>query len=357
MAPTQRERDLALTRRLVAEAPTFGFFKAVQLLERLSPNAAPVGELGPPSKEALRFLHEPSMAFQTSDISKIQERVIRGGVPYVELTSSFFGLLGTVSPLPMYLTEDVLRSEDEGGALQGFYDLFHHRLLSLFYRTKKKYHFSSGFRTDGSDPFTRRMLGFVGVDSASNKIAPGLSPQRLLGLAHLLALPTRPARSLTRILEGLLPSTGIEITSFIGRRVMLADDQIAKIGTQSSTLGLDMTIGRSVLDRSARFRVGIGPLSQNMFQALLPGGAGYAPLRQVIEQFSRSTLETEVELRLDGASEISFQLGGKIGSSLAVTTVLPSSNPRPAKARFVLGDSPTAGRALMVDEQGVKSTP
>jgi type VI secretion system protein ImpH len=355
MASTQRERELALGKQLVAEAPTFSFFQAVRLLERLSPNAAAVGELGPPNKEALRFLHDPSLAFRTSDITAIQPRVLRNGVPYVELMTSFFGLLGTVSPLAMYMTEDVLRTEEDEGPLQAFYDLFHHRLLSLFYRTKKKYSFGTGFRTDGSDPFTRRALGFVGVDAHSTTALRGLSPPQLLGLAHLLALPTRPARSLTRILEGLLPKTAVEITTFIGRRVLLADDQIAKLGTQSSTLGVDMTIGRGVLDRSARFRVGLGPLSQNMFQALLPGGPGYASLRQVIEQFSRSTLESEVELTLAEGVSIFFQLGGKVGSTLGVTTVLASKNPRPGKARFVLSDATTATSSVMVDGQAVRS--
>lgn len=355
MASTQRERELALGKQLVAQAPTFSFFQAVRLLERLYPNAASVGELGPPSKEALRFLHDPSLAFRTGDITGIQARVLRDGVPYVELMTSFFGLLGTVSPLAMYMTEDVLRADEDDGPLQAFYDLFHHRLISLFYRTKKKYSFAGGFRTDGSDPFTQRALGFVGVDAHSTTMLRGLPPHRLLGLAHLLALPTRPARSLRRILQGLIPNTEVDITTFIGRRVMLADDQVAKLGKQNNQLGVDMTIGRSVLDRSARFRVGLGPLSQNMFQALLPGGEGYAPLRQVIEQFSRSTLESEVELTLAEGLSIDFQLGGKVGSTLGVTTILATKKPRPGKARFVLTDSMTAGSSVMVDGQAVRS--
>jgi type VI secretion system protein ImpH len=300
-------------------------------------------------------MHEPSMAFQTSDVTSIVPRVIRDGVPYTEVTSSFFGLLGTVSPLAMYMTEDVLRSqEDEEGPLRAFYDVFHHRLLSLFYRTRKKYSFASGFRTDGGDAFTRRMLGFVGVDLASDPTARGLSPQRLLGLAHLLALPTRPPRALQRILEGLLPKTGVSITPFIGRRVELEGDQLAKLGTQSMTLGTDFTIGRTVLDRSARFRVTLGPLPNATFQALLPGGEGYAPLRHVIEQFSRSTLETEVELRLDESEAIDFRLGGgAVGATLGVTTVLPSKTKRPTRARFVLGDSPNVARSVMVDDQAI----
>ncbi len=276
MAATQRERELALIRHLAAEAPSFSFVQAVQILERLAPNAAPVGELGPPNKESIRFVHDPSMAFQTSDVTTLEPAVTRAGTSFAQLTSTFFGLTGTVSPLAMHFTEDVLRAEEEESPLRAFYDIFHHRLTSLFYRTWKKYSFTAGFRTDGTDPFTRRALAFVGVDTKTNEVPSGLSPQRLLGLAHLLALPTRPARSLRRILEGLLPDTNIEVESFISRRVVLADDQLSKVGTQNMVLGTSMTIGRSVVDRSARFRVGIGPLKPNMFHALLPGGAGHA---------------------------------------------------------------------------------
>jgi type VI secretion system protein ImpH len=329
--------------------------RAVQHVHRLTPHNVPVGELGPPSREAIRFLHDPSMAFATSDIVRFDPRVIRNGIPFAQITSSFLGLLGTVSPLAMYFTEEILReTDDEQTIVRDFLDIVHHRVLSLAYRTWKKYRFASGFRSDGADVFTRRAMSFVGVDGHVGRPPEGLSPQRLLSLAHILSMMSRPPRSLERILHELIPGARSQVVSFIGRRVTLADDQICRLGKQSSTLGVDMTVGKTVLDRSGRFRVVIGPLPHSLFQSLMPGGAAFAPLRQVIEQFSRGTLEPEVELRLDDSARLQFQLGGANTASLGVTTILPSRDARPTRARFVLSDQTTVARSVMVDEQAVR---
>ena len=84
-----------------------------------------------------------------------------------------------------------------------------------------------------------------------------------------------------------MPGTKVEIQQFVLRRVRLEHDQRVLLGVQNSTLGQDFTIGRSVIDRSGRFRVAIGPVEYNVFEALMPGGRHHTTLRKVIEQFSR----------------------------------------------------------------------
>jgi type VI secretion system protein ImpH len=352
MAGSEREHHAALIKLLAEDGRKFSFFQAIQLLHRLAPNAVPVGEAGPARSESMRFVHDTSLIFHPSDIMDIRMRVIRDGVPYVEVTSAFLGLLGSTSPLATFFTEDVLFSDDEQ-ALRSFYDMFHHRLVSLLYRAWKKYRFWAGSRMDGLDPFTRRSVSFVGVDWRAMP-KEGLPAQQLLAMAPLLAVRSRSGRSLRMILERVMPDTNIDVTNFISRRVLLADDQIARIGTQNSTLGANFTIGRAVIDRSGRFRVGIGPVGEEMFEALLPGGAAFATLRQIIDQFSRGILEPEVEVKLDESKAIRFQLGAKLGASLGVTTVLPTQERRPTVARFVLSDSPNTARAVVLDHQAYR---
>src|SRR5262249_15557426 len=122
-------------------------------------------------------------------------------------------------------------------------------------------------------------------------------------------------------------------------------------GTQNSTLGTNFTIGRAVIDRSGRFRVAIGPVGEQMFEALMPGGAAFATLRQIVDQFSRGILEPEVEVKLDESKTIRFRSGAKLAPSLGVTTVLPTRERRPTIARFVLSDSPGTARAVVIDHQ------
>ncbi len=350
MAATHGKSDAALIQELATEPWKFSFFRAVQLLQRTAPHAIPVGNLGPVRRESIRFVHDPDLIFHSADITSITPRVIRDGVPFSEIRSNFMGLIGAVSPLASFISEEVIDAErSDEKSLKAFYDVFHHRLLSLFFRAWKKYRFAAGFRLDGSDPFTRRALSFVGVDA----VAPpkdGLPPLSLLALAPLLAIKTRPARSLQIILERLFPGAGITTKSFIARRVMLNDDQIAKLGTQNSMLGMDLTIGRSVIDRSGRFRVGIGPVDYETFEGLMPGGRLHPTLRKVIDQFSRGVLEIECEVTLAEHDAPRFELGVERGARLGVTTTLRPTSGKPMTARFVMSDDMTNARPTILDE-------
>ncbi len=340
MASTQRKYD-ALVAILEREGSRFWFFQAVQLLHRLIPNTTPVGELGPPAAEPVRFRHDPSLVFHAADVDAIQLKQGNGAIRAV-MTTTFLGLTGASSPMATVFAEDVLRAEaaDET-SLRGFYDLFHHRIVSLFFRTWKKYRFSAGFRVDLGDPFSRRMLSFVGFDVAGAIPRRGLEPLEVLALAPMVATRTRPARTLQLVLERVLPDTRIEVVPFVLRRVQIRDDDRCLLGKQNNVLGVDFTIGRTVADRSGRFRVVVGPVDYAAFEALMPGGPQHVRLRDVILQFAPAHLEPELELVLATDQAPRFQLGTERGGRLGVTTHLPVKQTRAMRARVVLSESLT----------------
>ncbi len=332
---------------LEAEGPTFSFVQAVSMLERVHRAAVPIGEAGPASKEAIRFQHDPSLAFASSDVTSIKPRVPRHGLVFAEVMTTFLGLTGANSPLPTQMAEDVLQNEEEGASLRHFYDIFHHRLISLFYRAWKKSRMYATHRVDGQDRLTRRVLAFVGVDAFGAPQRLGLAPIDLLALAPLLGVRTRSARTLEIVLSRVFPGIGVDVNSFVSRRVLLSDDQCAKLGQQNGTLGTNFTIGRTVLDRSGRFGVQIGPVDYELFEALLPGGAHHTKLREIVQQFTRGVLEAEVEVVLKEDQTPRFQLGSR-GSSLGVTTTLRSPEGKGLKANFVMSDDPVQARATMI---------
>src|SRR4051794_11855555 len=99
--------EAAAPAELPAQAERLGFFVLVGLLERLTPGAARVGELGPPADEAIRFRHDATLAFSPRDVSRVQWVEPRGAgelftrpPPVAEVTAAFLGLTGAVSPLP-----------------------------------------------------------------------------------------------------------------------------------------------------------------------------------------------------------------------------------------------------------------
>ncbi len=337
MAGAQRQPDDSLSLDLARHGSQYSFFQAVQLLHRLSPNLKPVGDIGPPDKEVVRFRANPALKFSAGDIELIQAPSEGSVRKAMVVTANFLGLVGATSPLAFRFTEAVIASEqNDDFALTDFYDIFHHRLLSLYFRAWKKYRLAVGFRSDGSDPFTRRALSFVGVDPGASTPAGGLPPRLLLTLAPILAQRSRSARTLTIALRRLLPGAGIEVQSFVERLVRIPPDQRVRLGVANSTLNGDFTIGARVSDRSGRFRVKIGPVDYEDFEALMPGGENYPVLRQVVNQFTRGVLEPELEVSLAEDQSPRFQLGNRRGALLGTTTQLVTRRTKPMRMRVVL---------------------
>jgi type VI secretion system protein ImpH len=274
-------------------------------------------------------------------------RAVRNGHVFTEITSSFLGLSGSVSPLATFATEELLNDDDK--SVQAFYDIFHHRIISLFYRSWKKYRPWVGYRTDATDIATRRALSFVGVDAHGAIPKHGLPASDLLGIAPLLALRTRTSRSLQIILEDLL-KTNVKIESFVSRRILLDDSQRARMGQANATLGRDMTVGRSTVDRSGRFRVIVGPLNYELFETLMPAGRNHLALRRIVDQFTRGVLEVELELRLSEDQTPRFCLGSPRGSNLGTTTTVSTNKNKGMRVRILLSASSTDVQPMVVDE-------
>ena len=184
----------------------------------------------------------------------------------------------------------------------------------------------------------------------------GLGALELLSIAPLMSIRTRPGRSLQIILERMLPDTAVGVESFVARKVKLGADQVMRLGKQSSTLGVDTTLGSSVVDRSGRFRVAVGPVSYDTFDKLMPGGQRHPLLRNVINQFSRGVLEVECQITLAAEEVPRLQLGVSRGSKLGVTTTLRQRVTEPIHARFVLSPEASTARATLLDQESAPST-
>lgn len=72
MAAFGWRKDRSLVEQLFAEPYRFDFFQAVSLLERLTPQAADVGESAPRAPEPVRFCSSLMAAFPASEIDHLQ---------------------------------------------------------------------------------------------------------------------------------------------------------------------------------------------------------------------------------------------------------------------------------------------
>src|SRR5262245_39801068 len=170
-AKAPRRPGTSVAERLFEEGYAFDFFQAVRLLERLAPQRRPVGRSGPPGEETVRFRAHLSLSFPPSSVHEVRRP--SAAQPTPGMTVAFLGLTGPSGVLPAHYTELLLRLDREAkgrekDALRAWLDLFHHRLVSLFYRAWEKYRFYLPYERGEwagpePDPFTRCMLSVAGL--------------------------------------------------------------------------------------------------------------------------------------------------------------------------------------------------
>ena len=326
--------------QIEAQPRAFSFFQAVRLLEALSPEGAPVGGMEGPEREVVRFAAHPSIAFPPAEIQELES----GDETPPRMTVNFMGLIGPQGVLPLDYTSLVARraqERDEG--LRDFLDIFHHRMISLFYRAWLKYRFLVQRERGEEDAVTTHLLDVAGLGLSSQRDLPGLATGALAGYAGLLAAQPRSAQALEQILEDYfeVPAT---VEQFVGDWYPLRRQDQCEVGDEnrmSSQLGMGALAGDEVWDPQARVRVSLGPLTRQRYASLLPGAEAHQALRTLLRFFSHGEHEFEVRLVLDADEVPGLHLGGDDTEQLGWTTWLRTKAP----------DAPADQTIFRIDER------
>ncbi|HEX5750988.1 MAG TPA: type VI secretion system baseplate subunit TssG [Archangium sp.] len=298
-------------------ANRLGFFPLVAYLERLTHGAARVGELGPVSQERIRFRHDPALGFSSGDVSDValrqvpaQEDEPKARRPLFEVVTTFLGLTGSVSPLPMYVSEAVAQEDPDRPVRREMLDLFHHRLLSLLYRLESRYRVTSELTSTCDDDWSRRLLTLAGFDTFEKPWSGKLPVWRLMRLVPILASHIRTAEklqlALQDVLEGELEGARITVHQFQGRWVDI--DARLQLGEAYHQLGRNTLLGGQAYDRMGRFRIEIGPLPPDVWRRLLQEGDLYPLAREVVALCVRDPIEYDFELFLSESINHTYNL-------------------------------------------------
>ena len=235
------------------------------------------------------------------------------------MTVNFMGLTGPQGVLPYYYTllvSDRLQRRDRG--MRDFLDIFHHRILSLFYRSWEKSHFPVGFERDGRDPITQHVRDLVGMGGEPADEAAAGQGDPLLFFAGLLLAQPRSALGLEQLLEGVF-DVPVEVEQFVGEwytpvgetQCVVSDDERA-----AGRLGLGALVGDAVWDRQTKVRIRLGPLSRTRYEEFLPGEPAHQELRQLTRYYGGEALEFGVQLILARDEVPACVLGGDDGAGL-----------------------------------------
>ncbi len=338
----------ALAAPVLRAAPQSTFFHIVALLERLSARAVRVGGDGPPSSEMIRFRHDYELGFSAGDISaaavaafpRNAEGFLEEDKPYFNVKTTFLGLTGIVSPLPLYMAEEILHEEEANPVRRDFLDVFHHRVISLLYRSVLKYMPAREHVSHRRDPWMTRALFLTGLDPEIQARELNVHPSTLVRLAPLLAGRGRSPRMLALALrealrDGLAPDGTVHIREFAGGWIEVDEDQRMSLGESNNVLGVEAILGKRAYDQSGRFCVEIGPLHRHNYHRFLRDGDLLPVVRDVVELCVREALDFDAELHLAPDAVPSFLLSaGGGGSALGRDTRLRGTEAAPEVMRI-----------------------
>jgi type VI secretion system protein ImpH len=310
---------------LTEKPHAFSFFQVIQLLQRYA-GGARIGSAAPASEESIRLRPAISLSFPAADVLEIiaRDEADRKGF---QVTTSFLGLYSSDSPLPTFYTEDVLWKETDQRAVADFLGIFHHRALSLLYRTWEKYRYGILYRVQGEDEVSQRLFALIGMGAAALIRSAGLPQVRLLRFAGLFTQKPHSAHTLAGILKDYFALPGIDVEQCVERWVPVHPAQQNRLGAKNCTLGRDLCIGERVRDRRGKFRVRVGPVGLSEFTRFLPVSEDYAAMVNLVRLYATDRLDFDLRAGLKSAEVPPLRLSSRSPLRLGWTTCLPGARP------------------------------
>ena len=321
MAAQKRKQNPSVRQTLMEEGCRFNFFKAVHLLEGYAGGRAPGRGLSPRG-EFLRFRVRPGFSFPASDVQCIRNGDKSAGT---EMTVNFMGLIGPKGVLPDWYNEhaqhQVYRKDY---AFTDFLDMFHHRLLSLFYQAWKKYRLAENFRVDGNDRISRSLADLTGMTPEDRQQDPRFykyARNRLIFFAGMAARCVPTAAAIKAVVSHAVGAPA-EVEQFVPRMLPVHAHDRTCLGRNNSTLQKNAMCGARVRDIGTYFIVRLGPLTWEKYLAFQPRSRNLALVHQLVGRLAGMEYEFEIQLIVKGPEVPGLCLGGSQGAPVLGRTVL-----------------------------------
>jgi type VI secretion system protein ImpH len=328
MAGADGIASLPVERLLERNAPEFDFFQAVRRLECASPDKPRIGKALRAADEAVRFCQQPSLAFAPGAVHHYEPAT---ETRKARLVVNFLGLLGPNGPMPLHVTEYVFdRMRNHGDrTLAAFLDVFHHRILSLFYRAWACNRQSVSYDRPDQDRFFAYVASLCGRGDESFQGRDAAPDVAKLHFSGYLGCQTHHADGLRYLLEDYF-GIKTEIEEFVGQWISLPDASLCRLGAsrENGMLGSSVVVGAKFWDCQQRFRIRMGPMGLPDYERLLPTGGSFLRLRAWLRNALGDELSWEVQLVLRAGEVPPTRLGGfgRLGWSVWLQSAPPEKD-------------------------------
>lgn len=287
------------------------FFQAVRLMERIYPERKPVGLFVSPASEVVQFSSVPTLSFPASEIQDLQTPK-EGGQQ--KMMVNFMGLSCAVGVLPYAYTEFLLERIRAKDRTPGeFFDLFNHRLISLFYRGWQKYRFYIAYERTGAndDVISGVLLDLIGLGTDSLKRRMEIADDACLYYVGLLSQRRPTAQGLKQLIEDYF-DVPVAIEQFTGTWRRLPPTNLTFLrdaGAFSERLGMGTVVGDEVWEQHGAVTLRLGPLSFERYREFLPGGRAHKELRAWLRIYANREFDFVIQLVLERKEVPSMKMG------------------------------------------------
>ena len=299
-------KNTSITRKLTEAPYEYQFLQTVRLLERSTlfeketsqstVASNPVAKFTPPASESLRFKTNQSLAFASSEVASIKRIDKKSGISQWQMVVNIMGLTGSMGVLPFHYTELVLkRQKQKDETLNHFFDLFNHRIISLFFQASVKYNLPLQYErnhlqhlaNNPQEPQTRALLSLIGMGTVGLTNRLYTKDESLIYYSGLLSQQVRSATGLKQILRCHF-GIPVEINQFVGQWQSLIDDVRTRLPDFDHPSGSNSCLGRSaMLGKKGWFAQGkihiiLGPLNKQQLKQFAPGTHALKALNELV---------------------------------------------------------------------------
>ncbi len=181
--------------------------------------------------------------------------------------------------------------------MTSFFDIFHHRLITLFYLAWKKYRLTENYLPGAGDRISRSFLSLIGLGTPPLARRIGFPEEPLLFYSGHLSRSVPCATAIEATIEYFSGATA-RVEQFINRIVYFDPEDQTRLGSANGRLGIDAVCGNSAWESQTKFRVNLGPLGYKDFLHFLPTGKRLQSVFKLTQYMVGAEYEFEIGLIL-----------------------------------------------------------
>lgn len=315
MPTKSRGKNTSVIDLLKQQPQGFDFLQAIRLIERSAafknrstqlggahlPPVNAVAKFTPPNSECVRFRNRQSLSYPVTEINHLDGDANPDNIKQWEIYTSFLGLTGSHGVLPFHYTEMILqRIRQKDPSLMEFFDLFNHRIISLFYQASLKYKLPLEYERkrltpsnnnnpvkDSATQLLNSIIGF-GTRGLHNRLA--VKDESLIYYGGLFSQQIRTASGLKQILSSYF-GIPVKLEEFLGRWQELIDDIRTRLPDKQTPKGQNVCLGRSAMlgnrgwFAQGKIRIVLGPLNREQFYTFSPGSRALKALNELVRTY------------------------------------------------------------------------